>query len=671
MTHLKIEQNTSYTENVSLAIIEALYNIAKSGQLDNESDLQGTVRGYCYEDAKLYLEAHYPNFHINVIDNNPYIRFEDPNMVTYLGYIGVGSNGFITKAQAAAATSVATSQTTFDNVDYKTLVTKFNEFKYFTGITQSLGGWDSGSSGALRFSGWTALEEVDISNIVYLGHNGVYAWGDTFAECTNLKTVTASSKLEKIGYRAFRNCSNLEDITGLTGTIMIAGETFSGCSKLKNSNFTNVEFTFDENQNKSNRANAFNGCSQLTSLAFTNITCLPSGTCRGCTNLSSITGHSNVTEFASYALRDCTSLQLTQSDIQSATDIGIETFMDTQLSGNISLQLNSLGRKAFFRTNITSIDLTGSTITNIPENCFTGCEYLRNVILPVSCTTLGKGSFSSLYNPPKRLPLESMQNTEQVTTLEGDVFSYCNAPNLVLSFTNVTSVGNNLFKSNDRAIVNQVYFPKLQETYNSTAYYQNSTYFSASFCRVNANVFYLKDIVNLHVGDFGQCDIKALVINKSTPPAIKNKLDLDDSEYPLTTDTNAWYRWERLFYGSFETTTIPNLRTGTIHIYVPHNCVSNYLTDTQWSQLKFGGTYTYQGQEKDGPFITELDSNNNPVYIHEIGDLNNGVIYANEADWIEDGRKVGLIADKLGLSSADLATFVSTNNLTYYVPSGN
>jgi len=73
--------------------------------------------------------------YISVPENNRYIRFEDPNMITYLNYIGVGSNGHITKTQAAAATSVATIQTTFDNVDYKTLVTKFNEFKYFTGIT--------------------------------------------------------------------------------------------------------------------------------------------------------------------------------------------------------------------------------------------------------------------------------------------------------------------------------------------------------------------------------------------------------------------------------------------------------------------------------------------------------------------------------------------------------
>jgi len=80
---------------------------------------------------------------------------------------------------------------------------------------------------------------------MYLGHNGVYGWNDTFADCTNLKIVTASSKLEKIGYKAFKNCSNLEDIIGLTGTIMIAGETFSGCSNLKSSNFNNIQFMFN------------------------------------------------------------------------------------------------------------------------------------------------------------------------------------------------------------------------------------------------------------------------------------------------------------------------------------------------------------------------------------------------------------------------------------------
>ena len=153
-------------------------------------------------------------------------------MVTYLNSIGVGSNGVITEADAAAATIVANSA--------NTTVTKFNELKYFTQITQSRGGISGGDDGYVRFTGWTALEEVDISNFTSIGHNNGYGWGDTFTNCTSLKKVIASDKLTVIGCRAFDDCQNLEEITGLDGTLTVYGDAFFRNKKLKNSNFANV-----------------------------------------------------------------------------------------------------------------------------------------------------------------------------------------------------------------------------------------------------------------------------------------------------------------------------------------------------------------------------------------------------------------------------------------------
>jgi hypothetical protein len=152
------------------------------------------------------------------------IVFEDPNMLSYLLSLGIGSNGSITEDDAVAATIVANSA--------NTTVTKFNELKYFTSITESRGGWTGTSEGYTRFTGWTALEEVDISNFTSLGHVTGYAWGDTFYGCTSLKTVTASSKLTKIGQNAFNNCTNLETITGLDGEITLSSYAFKNCSKL-------------------------------------------------------------------------------------------------------------------------------------------------------------------------------------------------------------------------------------------------------------------------------------------------------------------------------------------------------------------------------------------------------------------------------------------------------
>jgi hypothetical protein len=50
----------------------------------------------CYRAEKTWLETKFPDLHITTSDYA--IPFEDPNMLTYLNSIGVGSNGMITEA---------------------------------------------------------------------------------------------------------------------------------------------------------------------------------------------------------------------------------------------------------------------------------------------------------------------------------------------------------------------------------------------------------------------------------------------------------------------------------------------------------------------------------------------------------------------------------------------
>lgn len=74
-----------------------MYELAISGDLDNTSDLKGrlhTTLGYRSEIE--YLNTNYQDLYISADDYA--IPFEDPNMVTYLNSIGVGSNGYITEA---------------------------------------------------------------------------------------------------------------------------------------------------------------------------------------------------------------------------------------------------------------------------------------------------------------------------------------------------------------------------------------------------------------------------------------------------------------------------------------------------------------------------------------------------------------------------------------------
>lgn len=299
MTHLVLKQSTSATEQVNSTCIDDLYylsTVTGASALDNTSDIWGRINADQSVVSRISvlhsLDDSTPPVPVQSGNTGKWdnlfatatayaIEFEDPNIVAYLNSIGIGSNGYVTSVQAASATTVSTGA--------NSTITKFNELKYFTGITGSMGGWDGRSSGACYFKNWTALEEADISNFAYLGHSNGYGNEDTFSNCTSLKKITASSNLRKIGHYAFLNCSNLEEITGLSGSIELKRQAFYGCSKLTSDNFSNCDFFVSG----SGTASCFGGCSSLTELNFENCALDMSSDCNGmfinCSSLEKVT----------------------------------------------------------------------------------------------------------------------------------------------------------------------------------------------------------------------------------------------------------------------------------------------------------------------------------------------------------------------------------------------
>ena len=82
---------------MSSAVIEKLYNICYNDTLDNISNLAGLLHtDITYRAYTTYLMTMFPE--LTITADAYAIPFEDPNMVTYLNSIGVGSNGMITEA---------------------------------------------------------------------------------------------------------------------------------------------------------------------------------------------------------------------------------------------------------------------------------------------------------------------------------------------------------------------------------------------------------------------------------------------------------------------------------------------------------------------------------------------------------------------------------------------
>ncbi len=441
MTHLYIEQN-GITEEVNSQIIEKLYNLASSGDLDETSDLKGRLHlNIAYRAPINYLTSHFPDLYITT--NDYAIPFEDSNMLSYLLSLGIGSNGYITETQAAAATIVANS--------VNTTVTKFNELKYFTNITESKRGFESSESGNIRFTGWTALEEIDISNFTSIGHSAQWAWEDTFRGCTNLKTVTASNKLTQIGHSAFSGCSNLETISGLSGTITIVHESFNGCKKLKQECFDNVIFNIPSGKGYS----AFQQCSLLTDLTFDGqMTEVPNDMVRLCTSLKTISGLSNVTTIGLQPFRQCPSIVSTDLDYSKITSIGNSAFREAHV-GQTDLNfpnLTSLGTDVYNASNVTKVSNLGS-ITVITDSCFNNCGSLTQVTLPSTIATIDRYAFNTCRQ------MTTINIPSACTTIGERAFQECNNLDVTLDLSNITSLASYAFYNCNKTIISN--FPKI------------------------------------------------------------------------------------------------------------------------------------------------------------------------------------------------------------------
>ena len=392
MTHLYIEQNVGLTEEADIKVIEKLYDIVTNNTLDVTSDLKGRLHSTIgYKHQVNHLNTTYPDLYISVDDYA--IPFEDPNMLQYLLNLGIGSNGYITETQAAAATTVVNSE--------NTTITKFNELKYFTNITSSKGGFSGTNSGVCRFYKWTALQEVDISNFISLGHNNGSAYDDTFSDCSSLRTVVASDKLTQIGYNSFKNCCNLKTITGLSGTIEVWDNAFSNCSKLPQSFFQPLHFLLKFSSPGGN----FSNCTLLTSIDIADGTIsIPKNCFYKCTNLASVTIPNSVTIFNNSCFEYCTSL----------TGINIPNGSVTTIKGKAFNQCSGL----------TTLTLP-TTVTSIEEYSFQSCTNLTTVTGLSNVTTTGTGAFNGCSN------LTSVDLTTSGTF----------APNLFESCVNLTTIG--------------------------------------------------------------------------------------------------------------------------------------------------------------------------------------------------------------------------------------
>lgn len=139
------------------------------------------------------------------------IQFEDEAVKAIcVGYWDFDNDGELSYNEAAKVTDIT-------NVFRGTNISTFNEFQYFTGLTEV---------SKYTFTGCEDLIRIIIpQNVNIIDEHA-------FANCTNLARITLNTSLTTIGIYAFGNCSSLKTITIPSSVTTIRGSAFYGCKIL-------------------------------------------------------------------------------------------------------------------------------------------------------------------------------------------------------------------------------------------------------------------------------------------------------------------------------------------------------------------------------------------------------------------------------------------------------
>lgn len=297
----------------------------------------------------------------------PYIDFEDPEVLNVLLANGVGDGVGVTKTQAAAVTGTWPVAYFRGNSD----ITEFNEFKYFTSINR-------------------------------LGGNGLSPYGD-FASCTSLTEISIPTAVTYIGPRVFNDCTSLSEIT-ITGIAEFVNYTFNGCTALSKLHIASISQWLSCRMTGTNPS-PFHYSTATTrgiyidnvlveTLAIPNtVTSIGAHIFRNINTITSVSIPSSVTSIGASAFYGCSGLtSLTIPN--SVTTIGDNAFYDcSSLTGEITLpsSVTSIGASAFRNCRgLTKFE--NLAVASFGDNVLNGCSNLRDITIKAS-NSLSMGNF--------------------------------------------------------------------------------------------------------------------------------------------------------------------------------------------------------------------------------------------------------------------------------------
>ena len=275
----------------------------------------------------------------------PYIDFVDSNANSVCASTWGDGTG-ITKTQAKSASNSSLNTAFYGNTN----ITSFDEFQYFTGITQINGANTSTVANQRGFANCTNLRSITFPrSLIALGHY-------CFSNCTNLERIKIQSIITNQYVGVFYGCNKLTrvDVPYLDIWLNSASSCFEGSkdghifvdgAEIINAiipgSITNI------------RSNAFYYCKRITSVTFpSTCTSVASNAFYGCEGLYDIVW-GGVTEIGQYAFRECFGLPETLVLPSTLTIVGNGSFYDcySVKTYDVGSGCTSIASSAFQNTN--------------------------------------------------------------------------------------------------------------------------------------------------------------------------------------------------------------------------------------------------------------------------------------------------------------------------------
>lgn len=298
-------------------------------------------------------------------DPSSVIQFADP-IAKYacVEKFDTSGDGELSYAEAAAVSSLVGLFKDWDTV------TRFDEIKFFTGVTSTDG----------VFDGLAKLESITIPDfITKLG---------SFKGCISLKSADLSSVLTSLPASCFYGCTTLTSVSLPFNLALIPDSCFGGCTELPALDIPTSVTSIG--------AGAFSDCNSLQIVALpSGLTSLSTGCFEGCTELMSITLPSGLVSIPYYCFQNCSALQsLTMPS--SITRIDPYAFSGCSALQAIELPsgLKAIDYSAFQNcSSIISISFPAS-LTYIGDSAFSNCTSLTTITLGDG-VSIGQYAFSS------------------------------------------------------------------------------------------------------------------------------------------------------------------------------------------------------------------------------------------------------------------------------------